>query len=140
MAMSVARSIHPSERKPELTVLLHNVEEFDGDLGGGSDEDLALAHAVGIVDGVHRIRQNACSNHDGGGWGGSTSTWTCEMVARRVTVIRIMRALPWEIGDVPGRRGWRARAVGVDECEAELLVGGSSFFGCLSAQVQYFFG
>lgn len=53
-----------------LTVLLHDVEELDGDLGGRSDQDLALAHAVGVVDAVHGIGQNACSNHDGGCRGG----------------------------------------------------------------------
>lgn len=37
------------------TVLLHNTEEFDNDLGRRTDENLSLSRFLGIVDGVERI-------------------------------------------------------------------------------------
>ena len=37
------------------TVLLHDVQEADDDLGGRTDQDLALASLLGVVDGVERI-------------------------------------------------------------------------------------
>jgi len=37
------------------TVLLHDVQETDDDLGGRTDQDLALASLLGVVDGVERI-------------------------------------------------------------------------------------
>jgi hypothetical protein len=37
------------------TVLLHDREELDDDLGAGADEDLALSRLLGVVDGVERI-------------------------------------------------------------------------------------
>jgi hypothetical protein len=37
------------------TVLLHDTEELDDDLGAGSDEDLSLSRLLGVVDGVERI-------------------------------------------------------------------------------------
>lgn len=40
------------------TVLLHNVEEADDDLGARADQDLALAGLFGVVDGVERIVQD----------------------------------------------------------------------------------
>lgn len=40
------------------TVLLHDVQETDDDLGGRADQDLALAGLLGVVDGVKRIVQN----------------------------------------------------------------------------------
>lgn len=65
-------------------MLLHDVEELDGDLGGRTDQDLALAHAVGVVDAVHGIGQNACSNHDCDGRGESTRTCTWKKTAREI--------------------------------------------------------
>jgi hypothetical protein len=40
------------------TVLLHDVQEADDDLGGRTDQDLALAGLLGVVDGVKRIVQD----------------------------------------------------------------------------------
>jgi hypothetical protein len=40
------------------TVLLHDVQEADDDLGGRTDQDLALASLLGVVDGVERIVQD----------------------------------------------------------------------------------
>jgi hypothetical protein len=40
------------------TVLLHDVQEADDDLGGRTDQDLALAGLLGVVDGVERIVQD----------------------------------------------------------------------------------
>ncbi len=37
------------------TVLLHNAEELDDDLGRWSDEDLSLSGLLGVVDGIERI-------------------------------------------------------------------------------------
>lgn len=42
---------------------LHNLEELDDDLGGGSDQDLALASLLGVVDGVERIVENGSADH-----------------------------------------------------------------------------
>ena len=41
--------------KRPLTVLLHDAEELDNDLGGRSDENLSLSGFLGIVDGIERI-------------------------------------------------------------------------------------
>lgn len=40
------------------TVLLHDTEELDDDLGGRSDEDLSLSGLLGVVDGIERIVEN----------------------------------------------------------------------------------
>jgi len=37
------------------TVLLHDTEELDDNLGGGSDQDLSLSGLLGVVDGIERI-------------------------------------------------------------------------------------
>ena len=37
------------------TVLLHDTEELDDDLGGRADEHLSLSGLLGVVDGVERI-------------------------------------------------------------------------------------
>lgn len=47
-------------------MLLHDGQELDDDLGAGSDEDLALAGLLGVVDGVERIVQNTSLDHFGG--------------------------------------------------------------------------
>lgn len=44
-------------------MLLHDLKEFDNNLGARSDEDLTLASPLGVVDGLQRIVENACSNH-----------------------------------------------------------------------------
>jgi len=48
-------------------VLLHNAQKFDNDLRAGSDEDLALASLLGVVDGVEGIVQDTGFDHCGGG-------------------------------------------------------------------------
>lgn len=44
-------------------MLLHNAQELDNNLRARSNEDLALAGLLGIVDGVERIVQNAGFDH-----------------------------------------------------------------------------
>ena len=46
-----------------LTVLHHLLEEFDDDLGGGADEDLALAALLGVVDGAEAVVEHGDANH-----------------------------------------------------------------------------
>ena len=46
-----------------VAMLLHHLEEFDGDLGGGTDEDLTLALALGIIDALESIVQHAYTDH-----------------------------------------------------------------------------
>jgi hypothetical protein len=48
-------------------VLLHDLKELDDDLGGRTDQDLALAGLLGIVDALQRIVENGGSDHFGGG-------------------------------------------------------------------------
>jgi hypothetical protein len=45
-------------------VLLHDVQETDDDLGGRTDQDLALASLLGVVDGVKRIVKNGSLHLD----------------------------------------------------------------------------
>ena len=40
-------------------MLHHNTQELDDDLGGRSDEDLALATALSVADRVKRLVENA---------------------------------------------------------------------------------
>ena len=48
------------------TVLLHNRQELDDDLGARPDQDLALARLLGIVDRVEAVVENARLDHDCG--------------------------------------------------------------------------
>jgi len=41
-----------------LTMLLHDTEEFDNDLGARSDHDLSLSSLLGIVDALQAIVEN----------------------------------------------------------------------------------
>ena len=50
----------------ERTVLLHDREELDDDLGGRTDEDLALASLLGVVHGVERIVEDGSLDHFSG--------------------------------------------------------------------------
>lgn len=43
------------EKNIPHTVLLHNTEEFDDNLGGWSDHNLSLSGLLGVVDGIERI-------------------------------------------------------------------------------------
>ena len=49
-------------------MLLHDREELDNDLGGRTDQDLALAGLLGVVDGVKRIVEDGGLDHFGGIW------------------------------------------------------------------------
>lgn len=51
------------EKKIKPTVLLHDAEELDNDLGARSDQDLALTGLLGVVDGVERIVEDGSSDH-----------------------------------------------------------------------------
>jgi hypothetical protein len=46
-------------------VLLHDTEELDDNLGGGSDQDLSLSGLLGVVDGIERIVENRSLHGDG---------------------------------------------------------------------------
>ena len=45
------------------TVLLHDLQELDDDLGARPDHDLAFAGLLRVVDGVERIVQDAGADH-----------------------------------------------------------------------------
>jgi hypothetical protein len=48
-----------------LTVLLHDLEELDDDLGGRSDEDLPLALPLGVDNAVQAVVQDRNTSHLG---------------------------------------------------------------------------
>lgn len=48
------------------TVLLHDAQELDDDLRGRTDENLALASLLGVVDRVERIVEDGSLDHFGG--------------------------------------------------------------------------
>ena len=45
------------------TVLLHDTEELDDDLGRWSNKDLSLSRLLGVVDGVERIVEDRGLDH-----------------------------------------------------------------------------
>lgn len=45
------------------TVLLHDAQELDDDLGAGSDEDLTLASLLGIVDALESVVEDGSLDH-----------------------------------------------------------------------------
>jgi hypothetical protein len=47
-------------------VLLHDAQKFDNDLRAGSNEDLALAGLLGVVDSVEGIVQDTGFDHYSG--------------------------------------------------------------------------
>lgn len=47
-------------------MLLHNAQKFDDDLRAGSNEDLALASLLGVVDGVEGVVQDTSFDHCAG--------------------------------------------------------------------------
>ena len=49
-----------------LTMLLHAMQELDNDLRAWSDENLALAGFLSVVDGIERIIEDASLDHDCG--------------------------------------------------------------------------
>ena len=46
-----------------VTVLLHDLQELDDDLGGGADKNLTLSTLFGIVNALKSIVQHADTNH-----------------------------------------------------------------------------
>jgi hypothetical protein len=44
-------------------VALHDGQELDDDLGAGTDQDLALASLLGVVDGIERIVEDGGLDH-----------------------------------------------------------------------------
>ena len=49
----------------DVAVLLHDLEELDDDLGGGADQDLALAGTLSRRDGLEGVSQNGHHGHLG---------------------------------------------------------------------------
>lgn len=47
----------------QLTMLLHDLEELDDDLGGRSDQDLSLTSLLGVGDGLESVSENRRSGH-----------------------------------------------------------------------------
>ena len=64
------------------TVALHNLEELDDDLGRRSDQDLALASLLGVVDGVERIVEDGSLDHFDGVIGRFSVAEATEVSAR----------------------------------------------------------
>lgn len=56
----------PIKRWQPHTVLLHDLQELDNDLGGRSDQDLALAGLLGVVDALKSVVENGGADHLGG--------------------------------------------------------------------------
>ncbi len=50
-------------RNSEQTLLHHDREELDDDLGGRADEHLALATSLGIDDGVEGVVEHRDADH-----------------------------------------------------------------------------
>jgi hypothetical protein len=57
------------------TVSLHDGQELDNDLGAGSDQDLALASLLGIVDRLESVVKNRSLDHFGGGGERFSDRW-----------------------------------------------------------------
>lgn len=57
--------------KSVLTVLLHNGQNLDDDLGGRSDQDLSLSSSLGVDDVVQAVVKNRDSDHFDGFFEGS---------------------------------------------------------------------
>ena len=49
-----------------LTMLLHDSEELDDDLGAWADQNLALAGLLGVVDGIEAVVEHGSLDHFGG--------------------------------------------------------------------------
>jgi hypothetical protein len=45
------------------TVLLHDAQKLDDDLGAGSDENLTLAGLLGIVNALESVVEDGCLDH-----------------------------------------------------------------------------
>ena len=62
-SLRLSSSYHAEERicsgkKCRHTVLLHDAQELDNNLGGWSDQNLTLSRLLGVIDGVERIVEN----------------------------------------------------------------------------------
>lgn len=66
------------------TVLLHDAQELDDNLGARPDQDLPLSSLLGIVDGVQAIVKDGCFDHFVGIVG----------LSRKVVGLRIYREFP----------------------------------------------
>jgi hypothetical protein len=73
-----------SEPKLRHTVLLHNTEELDDDLGGWPDQDLALASLLGIVDRIQAVVKDAGLDHFNGVMRFSLCEWTMRYLRVRM--------------------------------------------------------
>lgn len=51
----------------DVSVLLHDLQELDDDLGGGAQEDLALASLLSVGDRLQGVGQNGHAHHCGEG-------------------------------------------------------------------------
>jgi hypothetical protein len=60
-------------------VALHDSQELGDDLGAGSDEDLALAGLLGVVDRVKSVVENGSLDHLGGCVWRFSNRWMVEM-------------------------------------------------------------
>lgn len=49
--------------KAKHTVLLHDAQELDDDLGRRSDQDLPFARLLGVVDGIEGVVENGSLDH-----------------------------------------------------------------------------
>lgn len=84
---------------------LHNLEELDDDLGRRSDQDLALAGLLGVVDGVERIVEDGSANHFGGlsEWRFSSRGSGSEVSAGKTTKFHVSLSRGREQGECPQR-------------------------------------
>ena len=55
-------------------MLLHDTQEFDNNLRARSDEALALAGLLGIIDRLEAVIENGCLDHFGG-----IEVWDCSV-------------------------------------------------------------
>jgi len=49
----------------DVSVTLHDAEEFDDDFGGGTDEDLAFPATLGVDDVVQAVVEYRYADHGG---------------------------------------------------------------------------
>ena len=85
----------------ERTVLLHDRQIFDDDLGAGSDQDLTLASLLGIVDGLERIVQDGGFDHIGGCFRSMRFSSSCEGEELEVSAVGKLVSSSLEHGRVP---------------------------------------
>lgn len=74
LCMLRVEEVERKKRKSVLTVLLHNGQNLDDDLGGRSDQDLSLSSSLGVDDVVQAVVKNGDSDHFEGFLDGSVVT------------------------------------------------------------------